>query len=59
VQQKIVFLHLDIDVIEPKESALDLLYDQVVPIRLIVIEDYNSIYGATDAVYGFCKKIKM
>jgi hypothetical protein len=53
---RIAFLHLDMDVKEPTEFALDLLYDRVVPNGLIVIDDYNSVSGATDAVDSFCKK---
>jgi len=53
---RIAFLHLDMDVKEPTTFALDLLYERVVPGGLIVLDDYNAVAGATDAVDEFIKK---
>ena len=52
---RIAFLHLDMDVKEPTTFALNLLYDRVVPGGLIVLDDYNSVAGETDAVDEFLK----
>lgn len=52
---RIAFLHLDMDVKEPTAFALDLLYDRVVPGGLIVLDDYNAVAGATNAVDNFLK----
>ncbi|QCB46805.1 TylF/MycF/NovP-related O-methyltransferase [Hydrogenophaga sp. PAMC20947] len=53
---RIALLHLDMDVKEPTFFALELLYERVVPGGLIVLDDYNSVAGATDAVDEFLKK---
>ena len=53
---RVSLLHLDMDVKEPTEFALDLLYDCVVPNGLVVVDDYTSVSGATDAVDRFCKE---
>jgi len=47
---RIALLHLDLNVKEPTEFVLDALYDRVVPGGLIVIDDYMSVVGATEAV---------
>lgn len=52
---KIALLHLDMDVNEPTAYALEMLYSRVVPGGLIVIDDYNSVAGATEAVDRFIK----
>lgn len=50
---RIALLHLDMDVKEPTEFALNELYDRVVPGGLIVIDDYNAVAGATQAIDEF------
>jgi len=55
-QTRIAFLHLDMDVKEPTTLALELLYDRVVPNGVIVIDDYNSVTGATVAVDEFVQQ---
>lgn len=50
---RIALLHLDMDVKEPTEYALDLLYERVVPGGLIVFDDYATVAGETDAVDKF------
>ncbi len=56
---RISLLHLDMDVKEPTAFALDCLYDRVVPNGLIVLDDYNSVAGETDAVDEFISKKKL
>lgn len=53
---RLAFLHLDMDVREPTEFALDLLYDRIVPHGLIVVDDYNGVVGATDVIDQFAGK---
>jgi hypothetical protein len=50
---RLAMLHLDMDVCEPTAFALDLLWDRIVPGGLVLIDDYNSVAGATDAVDAF------
>lgn len=47
---RIALLHLDLNVKEPTEFVLEALYDRVVPGGLIVIDDYTSVVGATEAI---------
>lgn len=56
---RIAFLHLDMDVKEPTVYALETLYDRLVPNGLIVLDDYNSVAGETDAVDDFLKSRKL
>lgn len=58
-ETRICFLHLDMDVKEPTAYALQELYERVVPNGLIVIDDYNSVAGASDAVDEFVAKNKL
>jgi Macrocin-O-methyltransferase (TylF) len=50
---RISLLHLDTDVKEPTAFALDHLYARIVPNGIIVLDDYNSVAGETDAVDEF------
>ena len=56
---RISLLHLDMDVKEPTEYALKLLYDRVVPGGIIVFDDYSSVEGATIVVDEFCHKYNL
>ena len=47
---RIALLHLDLNVKEPTEFVLDALYDRVVPGGIIVVDDYMSVVGATEAI---------
>ncbi len=47
---KIALLHLDMDVYEPTKFCLEAFSDRMVKGGLIVIDDYNSVEGATRAV---------
>lgn len=53
---RLCLLHLDMDVKEPTEYALNLLYDRVVPGGLIIFDDYSTVAGETDAVDVFLAK---
>ncbi len=53
---RLALLHLDMDVKEPTAYALDILYDRVVPNGLIILDDYGSVTGETDAVDEFLSK---
>ena len=55
-ETRLAFLHLDMDVKEPTDFALDLLYDRVVPGGLIVFDDYNAVAGETISVDDFSRK---
>ena len=51
--EKFSLIHLDMDVYEPTAFVLGKLYDQLVDGGLIVIDDYNTVEGATIAVNEF------
>ena len=51
--QKIAFLHIDVDVYKPTKIILELLYERVVKNGLIVLDDYNTVVGETNAVDEF------
>lgn len=53
---RLCLLHLDMDVKEPTVFALDTLWDRIVPGGLVVLDDYNSVAGETDAVDDFVHK---
>lgn len=52
-ETRIALLHLDMDVKEPTAYALNRLFDRIVPNGLVVVDDYNSVAGASDAVDDF------
>ncbi len=56
---RIALFHLDMDVKEPTEYALECLYDKVVPNGLIVFDDYNSVAGESEAVDEFLAKKRL
>ena len=58
-ETRIALLHLDMDVKEPTEYALELLYEKVVPNGLIVFDDYSTVAGESHAVDVFLKKYKL
>jgi hypothetical protein len=51
--EKFSLIHLDMDVYEPTAFVLDKLFDRLVTGGLIVIDDYNTVEGATTAVDEF------
>lgn len=50
---KISLLHLDMDIYEPTKFVLKKLFPYVVKGGIILIDDYNAVYGATKAVDEF------
>jgi len=55
---KISLLHLDMDVYEPTRFVLDNLFSKIVKGGIILIDDYQTVYGATKAIKEFLKKNK-
>lgn len=53
---KIALLHLDMDTYEPTSFALSLLSERMVKGGVIVVDDYNSVFGATKALDEHCDK---
>lgn len=53
---KLSLVHLDMDVKEPTEFALDILFERLVPGGFLVIDDYNAVPGATEAVDLFIRR---
>ncbi len=53
---KIALLHLDMDTYEPTNFALSLLSKRMIKGGVIVVDDYNSVYGATKALDEYCEK---
>lgn len=58
-ETRIALLHLDMDVQEPTNFALELLYNRVVPGGIIVFDDYNAVSGETISVDEFVVKHKL
>ncbi len=54
-QTRLAMINLDLDVKEPTDFALDLLYDRLVPGALILFDDYNVVAGATMAADIFAQ----
>lgn len=52
---KISLLHIDVDVYEPSKLGLELLYDRVVTGGIILLDDYGTVEGETQAVDEFFK----
>jgi len=53
---RVSYLHLDMDVKEPTELVLQLVYDRVVSGGLIVLDDYGTVVGETLAVDAFARE---
>ena len=51
--EKFSLIHLDMDVYEPTAFVLNKLFDRLVTGGLIVIDDYDTVEGATTAVDEF------
>lgn len=54
--ERFSMIHLDLDVYEPTNYTLKKLYDRLVKGGLIIIDDYNTVEGATIAIDEFVKK---
>ncbi len=50
---KIALLHIDVDVYEPSKLILELLWDNIVPGGILMLDDYNTVEGETKAVDEF------
>ena len=50
---RLAALHLDMDVELPTRLAFDLLYDRIVPGGLVIIDNYATVAGETDATDAF------
>lgn len=55
---KIALLHIDVDIYRPTQTILDQLFDRVVPGGLLVLDDYGTVAGETQAVDEFLKNTK-
>jgi len=55
-ETRIALLNLDMDVKEPTDFALELLYDRVVPGGIIIFDDYNAVAGETISLDEFTKQ---
>lgn len=53
---KIALLHIDVDVYRPTKVILEHLFERVVPGGVIVLDDYGTVAGETQAVDEFCSK---
>ena len=58
-ETRIALLHLDMDVKEPTDFALNLLNERMVPGGIIVFDDYNSVAGETISVDEFVGEHKL
>jgi len=52
-EQRFALIHLDMDIYEPTRLALELLWTRIVPGGLVLIDDYNTVAGATRAIDEF------
>lgn len=52
-QLRIALLHIDVDCYEPTVTALEHLFERVVPGGLVVFDDYGRVAGASRAVDEF------
>tara|TARA_B100002052_G_C15722203_1_gene524694 strand:- start:38 stop:709 length:672 start_codon:yes stop_codon:yes gene_type:complete len=50
---KISLLHLDVDIYKPTVTALNFFWERLSRNGILVIDDYNSVEGATSAVDNF------
>jgi len=50
---KISLLHLDMDIYEPTKFVLNKLFPYIVKGGIILIDDYNTVFGATKATDEF------
>ena len=54
--ERFSLIHLDIDVYEPTAFVIKELYQRLVTGGLLIIDDYNTVEGATIAVDEFVSK---
>jgi len=53
---KVALLHIDVDVYRPTRVILDQLFDRVVRGGLLLLDDYGTVPGETQAVDEFLQK---
>lgn len=53
--QKIALLHIDVDVYEPTKAILEHLWEKLVSGGIIMLDDYGTVEGETNAVDEFFK----
>ena len=53
---KIALLHLDVDIYRPSQVVLNELFDRLVPGGLLVLDDYGTVAGETQAVDEFFRQ---
>lgn len=58
-ETRIALLHLDMDVKEPTDFALEHLYERIVPGGIIMFDDYNAVAGETISVDQFISKKRL
>lgn len=54
--KRVSLIHLDMDVFEPTELALQHMWERLVKGGVVVIDDYNAVEGATRAADNFCRR---
>ena len=52
-------MHIDVDVFEVTKEILELLFDRVEKGGVVVLDDYNSVSGATKAINEFFESVKI
>jgi len=52
---KISILNLDVDIYEPTVTILEHLYPLISPGGILVLDDYNTFHGETNAVNEYFK----
>lgn len=55
---KVALLHIDVDVYRPTQVILEQLFDRVVHDGLVVLDDYGTVPGETQAVDEFLQKVQ-
>lgn len=53
---RIALLHIDVDVFRPTQVILDEMFERIVPGGLLVLDDYGTVNGETEAVDQFFEK---
>lgn len=58
-ETRLALVHFDMDVKEPTDFAIEMLYERVVPGGLLVFDDYNAVAGETASVDALVAKFKL
>ena len=53
---RIALLHIDVDVYRPTKVILEQMFDRIVPGGLLVVDDYGTVKGETEAVDEFARR---